>query len=135
MNYHLKHDNSRLIKLNSRLKRWPIFIVFIVSLSIVFAVSRFPILQARQHHEVSRGYFLTSLSFRDISSFDTLLVHFKSQTCFVLSGLISAIWSFHKIPLKLNELKKKLPLPPDKWEAWGASASCRSRSFLTYFFL
>ena len=41
----------------------------------------------------------------DFSSFDKILVHLKLLTCFVLPGLFSAIRSFQKMPLKLNELE------------------------------
>ena len=42
---------------------------------------------------------------KDFSSFDKMLVHLKLQTCFVLPGLISAIRSLKKNPLKLNEFE------------------------------
>ena len=42
---------------------------------------------------------------RDFSSFDEMLVHLKLQTWFALPGLISAIRSLKKIPLKLNEFE------------------------------
>ena len=50
---------------------------------------------------------------RDFSSFDKMLVHHKLQTCFVLPGLFSAIRSFQKIPLKLNEFEPVMynPIP------------------------
>ena len=46
----------------------------------------------------------------DFSSFDKILVHLKLQTCFVRPGLISAIWSFQKTPLKLNEFDDSILL-------------------------
>ena len=43
---------------------------------------------------------------RDFSRFDIMLVHLKLQTCcFVFPGLFSAIRSFQKLPLKLNEFE------------------------------
>ena len=41
---------------------------------------------------------------RDFPSFDIML-HLELQTGFVLPGLFSAIRSFQKIPLKLNEFE------------------------------
>ena len=43
------------------------------------------------------------LFLRYFYNFGKMLVHLKLQTCFVLPGLSSAIGSFQKIPLKLNE--------------------------------
>ena len=41
----------------------------------------------------------------DFSSFDKMLAHLKLLACFVLPGLISAIRSFQKIPLKFYEFQ------------------------------
>ena len=42
---------------------------------------------------------------RDFSNSDIMLLHLKLQTCFVLPGFFSAIRSFQKIPLMLNEFE------------------------------
>ena len=41
----------------------------------------------------------------DFSSFDKIFVHLKLQTCFVVPRLLSAIRSFRKMSLKLNEFE------------------------------